>query len=141
MLENAREDGDALDVDLCNLNDNEHPPCRGTARFTAKGVKLSGDIWYAHVEQDGRRGGVKDAEARAFDFAPDLPPLGSIAPDNLAATPPMGWSSWNKIGDKIDDATVRAMADALVATGLRDAGYLSVNIDDGWQGARRSAER
>src|SRR3546814_7452387 len=48
----------------------------------------------------------------------------------------MGWSSWNRFGDKIDDATVRAMADALVATGLRDAGYLYVNIDDGWQGQR-----
>src|SRR3546814_5571835 len=95
---------DLLTFDLRNLNDKAHPTRRWTARFTAKGVKLSGDIWYAHVEQDGRRGGVKDAEARAFDFAPDLPPLGRIAPDNLAATPPMGWSSWNKFGDKIDDA-------------------------------------
>ena len=135
-LENARIEGDTLTFDLRNLNDKAHPTRRWTARFTAKGVELSGDIWYAHVEQDGRRGGVKDAEARAFRFAPDLPPLGRIAPDNLAATPPMGWSSWNKFGDKIDDATVRAMADALVATGLRDAGYLYVNIDDGWQGQR-----
>lgn len=135
-LENARIDGDTLSFDLRNLNDKAHPTRRWTALFTPAGVKLTGDIWYAHVEQDGRRGGVKDAEARAFDFAPDLPPLGTIAPDNLAATPPMGWSSWNKFGDKIDDATVRAMADALVASGLRDAGYLYVNIDDGWQGER-----
>src|SRR3546814_11430516 len=75
-LENARIEGDTLTFDLRNLNDKAHPTRRWTARFTAKGVKLSGDIWYAHVEQDGRRGGVKDAEARAFDFAPDLPPLG-----------------------------------------------------------------
>ncbi|KMS56260.1 alpha-galactosidase [Novosphingobium barchaimii LL02] len=54
----------------------------------------------------------------------------------MAATPPMGWSSWNKFAEHIDDKTVRAMADAMVSTGLRDAGYLYVNIDDGWQGKR-----
>ena len=54
----------------------------------------------------------------------------------LALTPPMGWNSWNHFGAKVSDADVRAAADALVATGLRDSGYLYVNIDDGWQGAR-----
>src|SRR3546814_15230442 len=56
--------------------------------------------------------------------------------DERAATAPMGGSGWNRLGDKSGDATVRAWADALVATGLRDAGYLYVNIDDGWQGQR-----
>lgn len=38
----------------------------------------------------------------------------------------MGWSSWNKSEDKIDDKTIREVADAMVATGLRDAGsYLT----------------
>lgn len=54
----------------------------------------------------------------------------------MAATPPMGWNSWNHFAGKIDDATVRAQADALVATGMRDAGYIYVNIDDTWQGER-----
>jgi len=54
----------------------------------------------------------------------------------LATTPPMGWNSWNHFGAKVSDADVRAAADALVATGLRDSGYLYVNIDDGWQGKR-----
>jgi alpha-galactosidase len=48
----------------------------------------------------------------------------------------MGWNSWNKFADKIDEATVRQVADAMVASGLRDAGYVYVNIDDGWQGTR-----
>ena len=48
----------------------------------------------------------------------------------------MGWSSWNQFADKIDDGTVRQIADSIVASGLRDAGYVYVNIDDGWQGAR-----
>ncbi len=54
----------------------------------------------------------------------------------LAATPPMGWNSWNHFGANVSDSDVRAAADALVATGLRDSGYIYVNVDDGWQGKR-----
>jgi alpha-galactosidase len=57
------------------------------------------------------------------------------APD-VAVTPPMGWNSWNHFAAKIDDATVRAQADAMVASGMRDAGYRYINIDDTWEGAR-----
>jgi alpha-galactosidase len=54
----------------------------------------------------------------------------------LAATPPMGWNSWNHFAEKVTDADVRATADILVSTGMRDAGYIYVNIDDTWQGER-----
>ena len=54
----------------------------------------------------------------------------------LAATPPMGWNSWNHFDDKVDDKVIRAAADAIVSTGMRDAGYVYVNIDDTWQGTR-----
>src|ERR1700740_2219290 len=55
---------------------------------------------------------------------------------DLAATPPMGWNSWNHFAGKVTDADVRAAADALVSSGMRDAGYIYVNIDDGWAGKR-----
>jgi alpha-galactosidase len=59
------------------------------------------------------------------------------APAKTAApTPPMGWNSWNHFAAKIDDATVRAQADAMVSSGLRDAGYRYINIDDTWEGER-----
>jgi alpha-galactosidase len=48
----------------------------------------------------------------------------------------MGWNSWNHFADKVTDADVRAAADALVASGMRDAGYVYVNIDDTWAGNR-----
>jgi len=54
----------------------------------------------------------------------------------LAATPPMGWNSWNHFAEKVTDADVRAAADLIVSTGMRDAGYIYVNIDDTWEAER-----
>ncbi len=54
----------------------------------------------------------------------------------VAQTPPMGWNSWNYFAGKVDDKGVRAAADQLVSTGMKDAGYIYVNIDDTWQGQR-----
>ncbi|HKW57664.1 MAG TPA: glycoside hydrolase family 27 protein [Candidatus Acidoferrum sp.] len=56
----------------------------------------------------------------------------------VAATPPMGWNSWNHFAGKIDDATVRRQADAMVSSGMKDAGYVYINIDDTWEGARNA---
>jgi alpha-galactosidase len=134
-MQNLVIQGDKATFELRNLNDKDHATRQWTAVLAGKDLKLSGDIWYAHADQAGRPGTAADARARAFKTT-TLPPLGTLAADGLARTPPMGWSSWNKFAEKIDDKTVRAMADALVATGLRDAGYVYVNIDDGWQGTR-----
>jgi alpha-galactosidase len=54
----------------------------------------------------------------------------------LARTPPMGWNSWNHFACKVTEADVRSAADALVANGMKAAGYIYVNIDDCWQGKR-----
>jgi alpha-galactosidase len=51
----------------------------------------------------------------------------------------MGWNSWNHFAEKVTDADVRAAADAIVATGMRDAGYVYVNVDDTWEGQRDAA--
>jgi hypothetical protein len=56
------------------------------------------------------------------------------------ATPPMGWASWNTFTAKINYNVIKGQADALVSSGLKDAGYQYVNIDEGWwQGTRDSA--
>jgi hypothetical protein len=55
----------------------------------------------------------------------------------LARTPPMGWNSWNHFAQRVTDADVRAAADAMVANGMRGAGYIYVNIDDSWEGTFR----
>jgi len=66
----------------------------------------------------------------------DLPPLRDLPPNNLAKTPPMGWASREKLGAMIDDDTIRQAAEGLDETKLRDAGFVYVEIDEGWQGGR-----
>jgi len=61
------------------------------------------------------------------------------APGPITA-PPMGWNSWNRFGCNIDEGLIRSTADALVSTGLRDAGYKYVNIDDCWMAGSRDAQ-
>lgn len=66
----------------------------------------------------------------------ELPVLHNVPYNGLAKAPPMGWNSWNLFQSKIDDKTVREIVDVMVASGMRDAGYIYVNIDDTWEGVR-----
>jgi alpha-galactosidase len=54
----------------------------------------------------------------------------------LAPTPPMGWNSWNKFGCNVNEQMIKDMADAVVKSGMKDAGYTYINIDDCWQVSR-----
>ena len=65
-----------------------------------------------------------------------LPPFQPIKANGYALTPPMGWNSWNKFNRNVNDKNVREMADAIVSSGMRDAGFIYVNIDDTWEGER-----
>ncbi len=58
------------------------------------------------------------------------------AAPKVALSPPMGWNSWNFFAEKVSDKDIRAAADQLVATGMKDAGYTYINIDDTWEGER-----
>jgi alpha-galactosidase len=72
----------------------------------------------------------------AASQAPAAPKARLAQPLAVAQTPPMGWNSWNYFADKVDDKGIRAAADQLVSTGMKDAGYIYVNIDDTWEGKR-----
>jgi alpha-galactosidase len=65
-----------------------------------------------------------------------MPSLLLAQSSTLAATPPMGWNSWNLFAGRVTDKDVRAAADAMISSGMKDAGYIYVNIDDTWQGER-----
>ncbi len=64
---------------------------------------------------------------------------GSPTPNGLAATPPMGWNSWNKFACNVSEDLIKHAADAMVRTGMKDAGYEFIVIDDCWQVSRDAA--
>jgi alpha-galactosidase len=65
--------------------------------------------------------------------------VGGSSSGIIAATPPMGWNSWNALACNISEASIKAAADALVKSGMKDVGYQYVNVDDCWMNGRDSA--
>ena len=59
--------------------------------------------------------------------------------EGVADTPQMGWSSWNCFMTEINEDLIKATADAMVELGLVDAGYVYLNLDDGWHGERNES--
>ncbi len=60
--------------------------------------------------------------------------------ENLVLTPPMGWNSWNVFHENINEKQIQEIADAMVSSGLRDAGYIFLNLDDNWMDTKRDAQ-
>ncbi len=59
--------------------------------------------------------------------------------NGLAKTPPMGWNSWNIFHENINETQIKQIADAIVTSGMRDAGYIYLNLDDNWMATSRDA--
>ena len=59
--------------------------------------------------------------------------------EGLALTPPMGWNSWNKFQTNINEQMVMQIADAMVSSGMKDAGYTYIVLDDGWMAMERDS--
>lgn len=60
--------------------------------------------------------------------------------NGTSLTPPMGWSSWNLFATKINENLIKEIADAMHDSGLQDAGYQYINIDDCWQASERDEQ-
>lgn len=69
-----------------------------------------------------------------------LPSLRKVRYNGLAKTPPMGWNSWNQFKGRVSDELVRSVADAIASNGMKDAGYVYINIDDTWEAEGRDAK-
>jgi len=59
--------------------------------------------------------------------------------DGLALTPPMGWNSWNTFQTNISEELVKGIADNMIASGMKDAGYTYIVLDDGWMTIQRDS--
>ncbi len=103
--------------------------------------KVVAELVDAHLHLTYESAQMVASPARPADDYPAIdyispPVLEDLPANGLAQTPPMGWNSWNAFESRIDDKTVRAMADEMVKNGMRDAGFVYVNIDDTWEGVR-----
>ncbi len=78
-------------------------------------------IWYVEMPCDGTE------------------PVAPEPINELAKTPPMGWNSWNVFGGNINETQIKEIADVMVSSGMRDAGYIYLNLDDNWMAKKRDA--
>src|SRR5689334_13627693 len=111
---------------------------RGMRHRTFDGTLEGDHLTVVETSANGRntnRGEARRSteEAMAPPKPLPLPALHDVPYNGLARTPQMGWNSWNHFHTAIDDKTVREVADAMVMSGMKDAGYVYVNIDDAWQ--------
>jgi len=141
-------EGDTITFKLKNEWGNGGKGAETEYKGTVKGDELT--VGLANPPQNNGRGGrggfgpltlKRISNETSYIMPPDLEhkPFGAfkpIKPNGLALTPPMGWNSWNKFAGRVDDKAVRDIADAMVSSGMKDAGYQYVNIDDTWEGPR-----
>lgn len=91
------------------------------------------------IEQGGQNYVARPATSKDYPLPVEriaLPRLKSLKIAGVADRPPMGWNNWNVFENRFNDQIARQIADALVSSGMRDAGYVYVNIDDTWEGVR-----
>ena len=113
------------------------PSLRFSARGLPRGLQLD--------ERTGVISGDAPETAASYDVQLTVRGRGGAASstlrivvgDALALTPPMGWNSWNSFEKEISETVVYEIADALERSGLRDAGYVYINLDDHWAALNR----
>ena len=114
-------------------------PMSFEAKGLPKGLKLDPDTGI--IRGKVRKGGIYNVSLKATNkIGTAERVLKIVIGDQLALTPPMGWSSWNCYGTGITQELAMATAQALLKTGLADYGYSYINIDSGWQGIRDCKE-
>lgn len=105
-------------------------------RFTAKGLPagLALDPATGRITGTVTKPGRYGVDLGAVNSAGSAKQLFTInVGSQIALTPPLGWNSWNCFASAVDDAKVRAAADAMVKSGLIDHGWTYINIDDCWE--------
>ncbi|HYT67709.1 MAG TPA: NPCBM/NEW2 domain-containing protein [Vicinamibacterales bacterium] len=112
-------------------------PLTFTARNLPAGLKLdpAAGIITGSLQKEGRTDVAVSVKAKDGKMSNAVITIVG-GKDALALTPPLGWNSWNVWAAQVDDAKVRAAADAMDKSGLAAQGYTYINIDDAWEGAR-----
>jgi alpha-galactosidase len=103
-----------------------------TGRITAEGLVITGGRREILLKQISTEAPKQVSAPAKLAIAP----IGAVPPNGLAKTPPMGWNSWNNFQGRVSDQVVREIAATMVKNGMKDAGYIYINIDDTWEGTR-----
>jgi len=111
--------------DIKNTEDNHLP----TKQLNDEYLSLGGH-WYCHYN-----GSASNYSLIGYALAEAL-----NTDSNLAMTPPMGWNSWNAFEKDIDEQKIKAIADAMVTSGMSDAGYTYLVLDDAWMAGERDED-
>jgi len=113
------------------------PPMKTTGKLEADGLHLT-----MRMRPNQPAMEVVATKAAPGEGGPpariEPPALHKVPYNGLAKTPPMGWNSWNKFAGRVTAEDVKGMADAIVSSGMKDAGYIYINIDDTWEAGRDS---
>ncbi len=123
------------------------PACLLAACSPSTSSKATGSVADA-ASADGSGMAVEVGAMAEGDGGPDAAAWRTVLDDDfplplapgIAPTPPMGWNSWNAFACSVTAADIERAADQLVATGMADAGYEYVNIDDCWALPDRAAD-
>ncbi len=110
-------------------------PIKFSAEGLPSGLKLdknSGQITGSVKE----KGSYKVELSATNSLGKDTIAFEMVIGDKICLVPPMGWNSWNCWGTSVDDAKIRAAADAMFKSGLAKHGWSYINIDDAWEGKR-----
>jgi len=62
--------------------------------------------------------------------------INSLYALSTSKSPLMGWASWNNFSVNISEDIIKGQADAMVSSGLSEAGFKYLNIDDGFFNGR-----
>lgn len=111
------------------------PQLRAALTAAVAAALLAGPAALPSSAEPVRPGGALSAASAATQATRADEPPGGLAP-----TPPLGWSSWNTFGCSVDEEMIRESADAMISSGMAEAGYEYVNIDDCWMAPERDAD-
>jgi alpha-galactosidase len=137
LIVNGRADGSNLSFTIMREASGVEGPVNCTAALSGNELKVT-------ILNDNNRPPTVLTATRVSSEKPSMPApkvflsngFTNVKYNGLAKTPPMGWNSWNKFHRNVDDKAVRGMADAMASNGMKDAGYVYINIDDTWEGKR-----
>ncbi len=139
VISNGKISGDTFSFDVVRDNFGEEQRSTFTGKVEGDSLTLQ---FPSREDRPGRQMHLQHVSSEAPGPMPEPPkkvslPAAAPVPSNgLAKTPPMGWNSWNKFAGKVTDQLIRETADAMATNGMKDAGYVYVNIDDTWEAGR-----